>query len=815
MDKDSEKNDDFEDLTLAEVKEFISAAEKAREDFLSLADQSWNEVQKKNDRGNLRALSPRKSSRFQLWWMAWKIRQPIVWARMAVPMLKDTQGDDPIGRTACILGERLARSILKTFEPFSEFGAAVDDFLVTDFGHGRWFYRVTECLEAEKVRVSAMQIPVEPVEGQPPAPPQIVYVGPDGAPLDPETQILEDENGPYYLTGEEISVENEEVYFEAMPYNGLLVDPDAPRWQKVKRLAFKYEYTFRDFITEFGREALETVSHENVELHKSGKSIICYEYYDKVLRETRWFSDTGNDWIQPKRVQEAGGVEKTKTKDGRVKRKYENSDLYKLGECFPCAEPLTENASTLEFWPIPEYFQVKDILDDVHRITYRMMLLTRAIRVRFLYDATLSELDVLVKDAGEGDGIKVANLQRAMMGGEGQLDLRKCVAYFPIAELIQGLENMYKAFQQRLEMFYQMTGLSDLIRGNTEGGVQKTYGERQMEGKFALNRTATRQQKIQDWVKNNLEVGMEMALKLFSDKTLDDYITPATLDPKDKQRYVEALELLKNNKRRRFRVEFQTDATAAISADWKRRQATELANTLTKALESVANIANTQPEIAETELKVMKHLIGEFADGKQFIDEIQSDIEEVLKKSLASKGEEGPSPQAIELQKLKVDGQYKQGQTQLQHLKIQMQAKIEFAKIAQKERIEGLRAHLEEIKIGIENGAEQVELASLVEKTQNEIAQGWKDLELKEQALLANISNELSSAELAQFKTLLDARVKGHELTLEEADRELEQYKVLMEERNQQLVIAERVATEERLQEEHQANLTSKGVSGF
>ena len=139
-------------LTIEDVKQFIADTKKKREDWLTIADRSWNEIKKRNKKGKLYGGNDldriKRWTRFPLWWSCWKIRQPITLARLPIPVLKDTQGDDPFGRTACVVGERLVKNILKTFDAFSEFAACNDDFLITDLGWGRVFYKkiiVTGC----------------------------------------------------------------------------------------------------------------------------------------------------------------------------------------------------------------------------------------------------------------------------------------------------------------------------------------------------------------------------------------------------------------------------------------------------------------------------------------------------------------------------------------------------------------------------------------------------------------------------------------------------------------------------------------------
>ncbi len=808
-------------LSIEDVKLFIGECRKKKENWLRIAERSWKEAKKRNDRDKLYGGTnldvARRWAKFPLWWSAWKIRQPITLARLPVPVLKDTQSDDdPIGRTACVIGERLIKAILKTFDAFPEFSAGNDDFLITNLGWGRVFYCVEECEEPEKLRLQTVDAPMpEPVQGQPPPQPQQpIVVGPDGQPVD---QYLTDEFGPYLLTGKKITVEDEQVYFENGLYSNLYVDPYAIKWNKVEQLAFEYSYSYRQFKEKFGEAALATLTSSDLEEHRTGKKpIIVFEYHDKALREVRWFAENSADFFQPSQISsltEMADVGVNDLEEVTEQAPRDNSDLYGLSNFFPCSAPLIINQSTDEFWPTPEFFQVNDILEDVHSIVARMILLTKAIRVRFLFDKAVPEMKTLIQETGEAGGLGVTNLAQALMAGKGTLN--QLVAYFPVAEMIEGLNNMYQAFNQRLDMFYQVTGLNDILRGQANPDSDKTYGERQMEGKFALNRVEPLQRKIQEWVKDNYQLLMELALKMFEDKTLDQYITPQTLDQEDKQRYVASLELLRANKRARFRVDFETDSTIAVNEQWRRAQAIEAANVITKMQESIANTAKEYPELVESQVKLMGHVIGELTDGKLFFDEIQESIQQLLEKAQQPKPQDfNPDQAAAELagKQFIFDQQSKAQDDKMEMMKLQATQQIEMAKLQQQMRIKGIEAQLMQIKMGIDQGASQAELQNAVVKLQADIAQGWEDLNLKKEALLLAAQQAGGKQNLEAFKAQIDARVRDQEITLEQADLELRAHEASIAAHDYHTSLEERIATEQRLQAEHAANVTATHV---
>jgi hypothetical protein len=367
--------------------------------------------------------------------------------------------------------------------------------------------------------------------------------------------------------------------------------------------------------------------------------------------------------------------------------------------------------------------------------------------------------------------------------------------------MIEGLKNMYEAFNQRLDMFFQATGQNDITRG-VASDTEKTFGERQLEGKYALNRIEPFQRQVQEWIKNNYQLLMEMALQNFSDRSLDEYITPQTLDREDQQRYIPSLQLLKSNRRKRFRVDFETDSTIYINEQYQKQQAVDFANMASKVMESIAKVSESMPELAPAQLSMFKGIIEQYADGKLYFDEIVGSLEEIIEKTKQPKPPE-PDPQMMKVQ---LDGQKLQADDSFRKMQLQMGTQIELAKLQQKNRQDALTMQLEQLRMGIEQGKSQQELGLAVAKLQADIATAAEELSLKKEEMLAAAQREGGKQALEAFRAQIDARVASQEITLAEAAQQLEAYRVQMEAADTHASLEERIITERRLQDEHSMN---------
>lgn len=713
-------------VTIEEAKEFIADATKARQNWHNLAYASWMEI-KKQQRNNLpmQAIQPntvKRLSKYPAWYSIFKIRQPLVLSRVGVPVGRDTtqDGNDNIGATAAVCLERLATNLPKTFDFFDVLCCARDDGLVANVGTVRAYYEKEDIKQKVKEYITPQKN--EETGG-------VIFLGGDGEEVLSD-DISQDDEGYFIEHDEVVDVVNEKVCLEPVLYSDFYVDPNIRRWARAKRVAFACNYSQREFKDIFGSAALDTIpAPKDDEFDPDGSAkkqcIKVFEYWDDYEKKVYWFADGGSDFIKPKNYKyyEEMGEEE------------EVNGLYNLEKFFPCPEPFVLNQCTDEFWPIPEYFQVQEILEDIHRIFARMMAVTRAIRSRLLFDSNVEGLQVALNEATEGDAIGVTNLAQSLAGAGGTLE--GVVQYIPVEKMINGLQQLYVALEQRLNTLYKLTGTSDLLQGLVTDPTQRTFGERQMTEKYALNQLAEPQRKMQEFVRSCYQLMCEMALKNFNDASLEQYIMPQTLQPEMQEQYKSAVEMLKNNTKR-FRIELETDSTIALNEQYDKQTRIELVNTLTSAVEKVATTAASSPALVGIELHALKFLVQGFRQGKLFQQEITAAIDAVIAMT-----EETPAPFNKEQADFQLD---------------QQKIRLEVGKMNQKANIDQQKVQAEMFRTGamIQKGNAEISLQQQRDQLMGQLA--VLNYQLDQQKAGVEIQNKLADNERLTMELAYDAQ---------------------------------------------------------
>jgi len=765
-------------ISIEEAKDFIRQSEEGRKDWMAWADRSWREIKKKSQDGRLWSTAPNSkkgTGKFPIWNSTLKIRQPIIFSRTPTPVGEDTTQDgmDNLGATAALLKERLAESLIRDADFFDEMCFSRDDFLIANLGTGRVYYGCEDIKEKVKIRITPQK---DPVTGD------VIFFDENGQQIVTD-DIGQDDDGFFYESDQVVDVRDERVWYEHHFYKDFYPEPLAHKWGHVRRVAFAKHYSREAFKETFGARALLTVPEPDPEKERmKRKNIKVFELWDDYTNEVVWFAENGSDFIKPKKLTEKyeGDDEEQEVRNG----------LYGLRKFFPCTKPLLINQPTDEFYPVIEFYQLTDLIEDIHRLFSRMIAVTKAIRARVLFDSTITGLQAALNEATDGDAFGVTNLSQALSKAGGTLD--GVVQYIPIEKLIQSLEQLYTAFDMRLNAFYQLTGTSDLLRGQTDT-VERTYGEQQMKEKYALNQIAQFQWKMQEYVCDNINLMCEVALKNFSDESLDKHIVPRTLPADHQQRYIAALELLKSDDGR-FRVSLETDSTIALNEEFNKQAAIEMVNALTAALEKTAATATNNPALAVPELHAMKFLVQSFRQGKVFQAELTQAIDEVIESTKNAQPQYNKDAEMAQIKREEM-----QMNMALQQYKMQSDAQIKMAEFNQKEAILAVQFQLEQMKAGQKNQEAAAKIELGYQQLFADMQKVQAELILQRDKLAAEAQAGQSSAETEKLRLLLDAQIAAY-------DQQLNEQKQRMEETLGMLDLQERVATEQRLREEHFLN---------
>jgi len=343
----------------------------------------------------------------------------------------------------------------------------------------------------------------------------------------------------------------------------------------------------------------------------------------------------------------------------------EDDDPYGLEKFFPCPDSLVAIRTNETSVPIPEFTLYQDQADELDRITTRISNLIEGLKRRGVYDASVPELSHLA-DAGDNDFVPSENFaQLAQKGGLSAVFQQEDIA--PIAQVLAGL---YQQRGQILDTIYQITGISDLIRGSTK--ASETATAQQLKAQFGSMRMRKKQNEIAEYVRDLFRIKAEIIAEHYEPEVLSA-MTSLQVTP-------EIMQILRDDKLRSYSIDIESDATIFTDEQEEKKTRIEFIQSFGGYLERAVSIATRSPDLTPVAFQALRFLMGAWKVGRNFEDVIDQTESRLIQQAQAMK-QAGPQPtenERIATQKM---------QTEMAKEKLKQEGKL--ADIQSKERAMG------------------------------------------------------------------------------------------------------------------------------
>jgi hypothetical protein len=217
-----------------------------------------------------------------------------------------------------------------------------------------------------------------------------------------------------------------------------------------------------------------------------------YEIWDKASRCVYWLA-------------------KSSSKPGLLDKR---DDPLKINGFFPCPRPLLGTTTSDKFQPVPDFLMYQDQAQEMDVLTQRIYKLIEAIKVKGLYAGNIPEFQALLADASELDMTPVDQSILSMIGG----DMSKSVWFWPIDMMVAALNELIAARNVVKQDAYEITGLSDIIRGATD--PNETLGAQELKVQSGSIRVRDRQQEMARFIRDGLRIAFDIIFNQFSDDSI-------------------------------------------------------------------------------------------------------------------------------------------------------------------------------------------------------------------------------------------------------------------------------------------------------
>lgn len=407
----------------------------------------------------------------------------------------------------------------------------------------------------------------------------------------------------------------------------------------------------------------------------------------------------------------------------------ERDDPLKLKDFFPAPKALMATCGPDSIIPIPDYEYFRDQAEEVDDLTMRIGLLADALRMIGLYAAQEDDkIANLFAKSNENKMIPVDNW--AVFSEKG--GVKGMIEWVPVDMVIQVLKGLFEARKQLIDDIYQITGISDIMRGDTD--PNETKGAQELKSSWGSSRVREKQKALAVFARDSLRIKAEIIASRFSIDTLKAMTNVQLLTNQEKQQITMAMQvyqqqvqamqqmaqqqappqmpgqppapqqpqqqpppppvpkdklelmskpswedveaLLKSEGLRQFRIDVESDSTVEPDQSRDKKEAVEFVTALGQLLAGSLPVVQAAPPMGRLVAEIAKYTARRFNAGRELEDVIEQVMDEIGQMPPQQPPDQkGKSPEEIQMERERTQ---QQGQdSQLDHQARMVEAQTE------------------------------------------------------------------------------------------------------------------------------------------
>lgn len=521
-------------------------------------------------------------------------------------------------------------------------------------------------------------------------------------------------------------------------------------WEEVSAIWRKVYLTREELIARFGEEVgkevvLDYSPHDlkDNKYDEVEKKATIYEIWDKSDKKALWVH-----------------------KDHHRGPLDEKDDPLELTDFFPCPRPMYATLANDDMIPVPDYQEYQDQAAELDEITSRIGAITKCVKVVGVYDASAQGVERMLAEGVENQLLPVA--QWALFGEKG--GLKGVVDYMPLDEVLKALLALYEARDKVKADLYEITGIADIIRGDSE--AQETAAAQKIKSQFATLRLSANQDDVKRFVRDLVKIGTEIIAYHFGIDTIKKICGVQLLTRQEKQiiqtrmqmlqqqgqssqlpplppelqkldaeetqellqnpTWEEVEQLLHEQVTLSYRIDIETDSTIKMDQDADRDARVQFLEAVGSFLQQAVQVQN--PDLEPLLAKMLMFGVRGFKVGKELesafevaIAKLEKDSQDPSKKKPDPEMQKIQGEQQLAQAKMQADMQLEQFKAQMEDKRLQMQAQVD----AHQGQVD---AEVEKNKVAL-NGQLEMAKAKLDNETKIVVAQIQAKASLKTAAM--------------------------------------------------------------------------------
>jgi len=661
--------------------------------YLKIVGQYDNEFAKwtartkkiiKRYRDDTRGQTLTESAKFNILWSNVQTLTPAVYAKLPKADISRRFGDnDPVGRVAAQL---LERAIDFEIEHYPDFRSTMKYSVEDRFLGGR----------------GSAWVRYEP------------HTSPIGIDDDGVSVTSAVEQG-------EMSEPMEQIEYECAPVDYVhwrdFGHSQARTWEEVGQV-WRWVYMTREALVErFGDEMArripldqgpEPLNAYNESKRTYNRAKIC-ELWDKETQKVYWFCKGMPQMIDVR------------------------DDPLGLEGFFPCPKPLYATTTSDTLVPVPDFVLYQDQAMELDILSDRIDGLVKALRVRGVYDASQPALQRLLT---EGDNNALIPVDKWMAFSE-KGGLKGSIDLLPLDTLANALLNCYRAREDIKSQIYEITGISDIIRGTSF--ASETATAQQIKGQYAGLRLRSMQEDVALYASEIIKLKAQVMCLHFQPDTILAYAAAGQMTPSDQQLIPQAMQLLRDKPLRNFRVDIAADSLVMLDENQNKQDRMQFLQAFGGFLAQALPVGQASPQMVPMMMELLRFGMQAFKAARPIEGQIDATLQQLQQAAMQQQPDGEQQGKQAELQQ----------KGQMEASKMQMESALTQAKLQHEFQMEQVRT---QAKMAMEQQKQQFEaqLKAMELQSQQAAAKYKADVDAQTKLIIAQMGKTMPTPSFEQ-----------------------------------------------------------------
>lgn len=510
----------------------------------------------------------------------------------------------------------------------------------------------------------------------------------------------------------------------------------------------------------------------------------------------------------------------------------EDAPHLKLRGFFPCPRPAYGTLRPRTLVPVPDYSRYSGHFAKINNLTKRIYDLLDMVRMKGLIPAGGDIGDAVeqaLKDDANSALLIPVPAAALMQGGAASF-----VQWLPLDQIAAAITGLIEARGQLFEDFYQLSGISDIMRGATE--AEETLGAQRLKSQYGSVRVREKIDELQRIARDVTQIAAEIMAEEFSKETLlemsqmdikskaqiekevaqvekgaeeemkalgekakeaaqkaqggGQQIDPAQAQQQFQQAQQQiiakygpmlkiaseqvpiedVMKLLRDDKARGFAFEIETDSTVLTDEMQEKASRNEFLTTFTTASQALMSVAMMGEGGAELAGEIMKFVLQPYRVGRDLNGVIDKFIEGAPQSAQQNQGGEAEKA-LIEAQNKLAEAEIMKANAQTQKVTADAQGKMQDLQLRFAEAQEKAKSDQQKMRLDLANTqASLKETEARIEKIYAEI----DVMGVKAQVDTAKVGIEQHREQREDIKTVADIQMRQSDqaMNAQNAERE-------------------------------------------